>query len=230
MSFSQSTVTEVFPPRIWGGQVAIAWTSSSPAGTWFQLYLDHALAWWGQRSTVRLPIPQSGAGPIRVDIGTVAPGEEQTSFAGSLPAAPQRRVELSWLGGAFLASDIAGFRVFGSDTAGGAIDYSIKLADITAYPGGVLTDGYGLGGYGTGGYGEVAGTYTWISNPLLTGTWSYGVEPYDSAGNVGSAVTTSQAIAVPPAEPGLFTDNTRLHYTYSSGTDKATLTWVATTG
>jgi len=230
MSFSQSAITEVFPPRLWSGQVAIAWTSSAPAGTWFQVYVDRALAWWGQRSSVRLPIPQSSAGPVRVDIGTVAAGEEQTSFSSSLPSAPLRLAELTWLGGTFEAPDIAGFRVYESDTAGGAIDYTSAAADIKAYPAGVLTNGFGLGGFGTGGFGEVAGTYEWTSNPLTSGAWSFAVVPYDTAGNAGTGATTAQTIAVPPLEPPLFSDGLRLHYLYAQPAHEVTLNWNASTG
>jgi hypothetical protein len=220
MAFSQATITEVFPPRVWGGQVSISWTSSSPAGTWFQVYLERELAWWGQRTSVRLPLPTE---TVRVDIGTVDAGEEQTDFSASLPSAPLTRAELSWLGGTFLGTDIAGFKVYGSDTAGTGVDFSAALADITAYPAGIYTDGFGLGGFGYGGFGESAGAYDWTSAPLSSGVWSFAVTPYDSAGNLGSAATTSVTIAVPPEVMPAFSDGTRLTYSFASS--EATLNW-----
>ncbi len=241
MAFSQTTITSVNPPVYSGFQVFLSWTTTSPAGTWFQIYLNESLAWWGQTTQATLIL--GGAGPIRVDIGTVDAGEEQTDFSADLPAAPARRAELSWLGGTFEAADIAGFRVYGSDTAGGSVDMSRVLADITAYPSGILTDGYGFGGFGYGGFGQAAGTYTWISDPLTRGTWNYAVVPYDSAGNAGTPATTSVAINCPPLEPALFGDNTRLHYVWNDGFGRGgygggafggeftvTLNWLASPG
>jgi len=49
MGFSRATITSVNPPIPSGGQVWISWTSSSPAGTWFQVYVDEQLTRWGQQ-------------------------------------------------------------------------------------------------------------------------------------------------------------------------------------
>jgi hypothetical protein len=225
MGFSQATIIEVGPPRIWGSQVSLSWTSSSAAGTWYQVYLDQALAWFGQRTSVRLPVPSTG--PVRVDVGTVDAGEEQTSFVSLLPSAPARRALLTWLGGSFLGIDIAGFRVYGSGGSNGSIDLTSPLADITAYPAGILTDGYGLGGYGLGGFGQAASTYSWTSDPLTAGTWKFAIAPYDEAGNQGTAQTTSVTISAPPLAPAPFADGTRAHYSYNPMAAIATVTWNA---
>jgi hypothetical protein len=210
MAFSQATISEVFPPLIRQGQAFLSWSSSSPAGTFFQVYLNAVLAWSGQARSAWVSIP---SGPVHIDIGTVAAGEENTDFSGSLASAPARRAELSWLGGTFEAPDIAGFKVYGESTPGGGINYGTVLADITAYPAGILTDGFGLGSFGTGGFGRVAGTYTWTSEPLGSGTWSFAVVPYDAAGNAGTGATTTVTIAAPPREPAFGSDGiTRLTY------------------
>jgi hypothetical protein len=239
VGFSQATITGVNPPVYSGFQIFLSWTTTSPAGTWFQIYINQALAWWGQTTNARLAIPTIG--PDRVDIGTVDPGEEQTDFSADLPAAPARRAELNWLGGTFEGTDIAGFQVwqsadpvgFGDGEFGdGVFDMALVAlkATITAYPSGIYTDGFGYGGFGFGGFGEAAGTYTWISEPLLNGTWWYAVVPFDSAGNLGAAAATSVTILGPPQPPALFADNTRLHYTYNSITDEVTLFWNASPG
>ncbi len=240
MSFSQSTITSVNPPIYSGFQVYISWTTTSPAATWFQIYLNESLAWWGQATQATLILGDTG--PIRVDIGTVAAGEEQTDFSADLPSAPARRAELSWLGGTFEAADITGFYVYGSDSAGGygvngfgagpfgEVDMSTPLADITAYPSAIQTDGFGFGGFGYGGYGQAAGTYTWTSDSLTRGNWSYAVVPYDAAGNAGTVTQVGVTINCPPLEPALFSDNTRLHYTYSASTHEITLLWSASPG
>ena len=89
MAFSQSTITGVNPPRYSGFQVYLSWSTTSPAGTWFQIYINRVLAWWGQTTNARITLTTSG--PDRVDVGTVNAGEEQTDFSGSLPSAPARR-------------------------------------------------------------------------------------------------------------------------------------------
>ena len=220
MGFCQATITAVNPPLYSGFQVYLSWTTSSPAGTWFQIYINQALAWWGQTTSARLVL--GTIGPVRVDIGTVLAGEEQTSYAGSLASAPARSAELAWLGGTFESPEIAGFQVwqtqdptlygyggFGDGPFGG-IALTELLATITAYPSGIITDGFGFGGFGDGGFGQAPGTYTWTSDPLTNGVWWFAVIPYDSAGNLGTPAATSVTIAVPPLEPALFDDETRL--------------------
>jgi hypothetical protein len=260
MGFSQTAITSVAPPVYLGFQVSLSWTCSSPAtgygaggygeggygsdsvggGLWFQVYIDRQLAWWGQTTSARIAMPT--AGPVRVDIGTVLPGEEQTDFSADLPATPADRAELSWLGGTFEGADIAGFRVFGSDAARGYgiggfgtgifgdVDLGVVLADITAYPGGITTDGFGFGGFGTGSFGASAGTYTWTSEPLTRGSWSYAVIPYDAAGNLGTAAVTGVKIVCPPLPPALYPDNTRLKYSYNASLHEITLNWNASPG
>ncbi|MHB1561848.1 MAG: hypothetical protein ACYC61_30735 [Isosphaeraceae bacterium] len=210
MPFSQATIESVAPPRIRGSQVYLAWTSSSPSGTSFQVYINQRLAWAGRRLSCWIPIP---SGPVRIDIGTVGVGEEGLSFASSLPAAPGRRAQLTWQSGSYKGADLAGFHIYGSDAPGGPVDTSTVLADITAYPAGIATDGFGVGGFGSGGFGQAAGSYTWTSAPLAAGTWTFAVAPYDSAGNIGASTTTTVAIAAPPRAPAAAPGTTsRLQY------------------
>ena len=227
MAFSQSSITDVAAPVIRNGQVFLSWTSSAPAGTWLQVYLNAELAWFGQRTSVWTPVP---SGPVRIDIGAVisgfgldgfgaggfssAVGLEGTDYSSALPVTPKRRAELSWLGGYFEGIDLAGFHVYGEAKAGGGVNYAKALQTITAYPAGIDTSGFGLGGFGSGGFGQAAGTYDWTSEPLASGTWTFAVKPFDEAGNEGTAVTAAVAIAAPPLEPALYPDGiTRLHYT-----------------
>ena len=240
MGFSEATITGVNPPIYSGFQVYLSWTTTSPAGTWFQIYLNQVLSWWGQTTNARLVAPTIGV--IRIDIGTVDPGEEQTSFAADLPAAPARRAELSWLGGTFESANIAGFQVWQSaastgygdggygDGPFGGVELLELLATITAYPGGIATDGFGYGGFGYGGFGTAAGTYTWISDSLVNGTYYYAVVPFDSIGNLGTPAVTSVTIEGPPQPPALYPDGTRLKYTYNPLTDEVTLLWNASPG
>jgi len=228
VGFSQSTITSVNPPVPSGGQYWISWRSSSPVGTWFQVYLDQQLVWAGQQTAIWLPVPTVGA--VRVDIGTVNAGEEQTSFSRSLPAGPSREVTLSWLGGTYEGADLAGFHVYGEVSPGAGIIYTAPLATVTAYPAGIYTDGFGFGGFGFGGFGEANSSYSWTSQSLTRGTWNWAVKPFDLAGNEGSAVTAAVTVAVPPLAPAAYSDRARLQYTYYQPTKQATLTWNASPG
>ena len=148
----------------------------------------------------------------------------------SLPPAPSDRAQLSWLGGSYLDAtgndDVAGFRVHGEPDARRRRSTAPRpLAEIPAYPGGILTDGYGLGGYGQGGFGRAASTYRWTSPSLRAGLWSFAVVSFDAAGNPGVPVMTSVAIRLPPRPPAAFPDGSRLKYAYNPATRTVTLTW-----
>lgn len=236
MAFSQATITEVMPPKVSGRQVYLSWSSSSPAGTIFQVYINQQLTWSGQRRWTWVPIP---AGPQRIDIGTVDADEGLVDFSAFLPAAPIRRVTLSWQSGPDAAGTLAGFKVYGSSTPGGPISYTTPLATITAYPADIRTDGFGFAGFGAGGFGRAPGTYAWTSAPLAAGSWSFAIISFDVAGNTGTPYLTTVAVLAPPREPGLFSDGvTRLEYALDSfgqvgfgaggfGMPAATLTWNA---
>src|SRR5690242_21727730 len=92
MGFSQATIQSISPPQFRGSQVFITWSSTSPVGTWYQVYVNQRLAWSGKRCRTWIPVP---AGPVRIDIGAVGPGEQDTDFSASLPSSPrseERRV------------------------------------------------------------------------------------------------------------------------------------------
>ncbi len=224
MSFSQFTITSVNPPVQQGTQLLLSWNSTAPAGTLFQVYVNQQLAWSGVGLSCSVPLPPTIA---RIDIGTVASGDTQSTVRAELPASPGRLATLSWLGGTFQGTDIAGFHVYGEDTPGGGIDYTTILATVPAYIAGIITDGFGYGGFGQGGFGQSAGAYSWTSQPLAPGTWNWGVKPFDIAGNEGPAQTTAVTIAAPPLPPAPFANMTRLQYTYAPATKRVTLNWNA---
>lgn len=221
MSFSQATIRDVTIGRR-DAELAVSWVSSSASGTWFQVYVDGDLAWYGTARTCLLPHPsQASRGQsIRIEVGTVAAAEVQDDFSASLPAAigGGQRVTLSWIGGTCLAADIEGFHVYQGTTAGGAVDYSAPVATIAAYPQGVLMDGFGMGGFGDPGFGCIASSYAWTSKPLTPGTWNFAVKPFDLAGNEGSATTSSATVAGPLRPPARDTNGRRVAYTLNRST------------
>lgn len=224
--FDQSTITEVKPPAWDGAALHLRWTSTAPAGTPFQVYVGGALAWHGVSRWVAIPMPSAR---VRIDIGAVGPGEETTDFSAMLPAAPSDRARLSWQGGSYLDAsgrdDLAGFWIHGAPAPGAGVDYSRTLAEICAYPGGILTDGYALGGFGQGGFGRAAAVYQWSSGPLESGTWSFAVVPFDAARNPGTAALASVTISAAPRPPQAWSDGARLKSTYNPATGAVTLQW-----
>jgi len=207
--FSQTNILEVYPPIYSFGSLFLSWRSNAVPGTMYQIYLDDNLAWSGTSTQAAVPWP---SGEVSISIGTVGAGEQFTNFSSSLYSIPDNIVELSWVGGTFLDAEIAGFYVYGPDTANGPVDYSAPLANIPAYPGNIILDGYGLGPYGFGAWSESASVYSWFSQPLYTGNWTYSVAAYDNAGNLSPYQTVSVFIGVPPRECPVFSDLKRLHY------------------
>jgi hypothetical protein len=227
MSFSQSSITSVNPPVQHGTQLLLSWTSSAPSGTIFQVYLNQQLVWSGVGQSCSIPLPTAIS---RIDIGTVGPAESQIHFSAELPSSPARQVTLSWLGGTYQGTDIAGFRIYGEQIPGGGIDYTTVVATVPAYVAGIVTDGFGYGGFGQGGFGQAAGSYTWTSQPLSGGNWQWGVKRFDTAGNEGSPQTATVTVSAPPLPPAPFPDMSRMQYSYDSSTKQAVLDWNASPG
>jgi hypothetical protein len=228
MSFSQASIVDVDPPRWDGFGLHLEWRSSSPPGTIFQVYVARRLAWHGTARSVSLPMP---TGRVRIDIGTVGPGEGPLDFSADLPAAKADRARLSWLGGTFLdpegGDDVAGFRIFGEAAPGQGIDYSRALSEQPAYPAGIITDGFGLGGFGQGGFGRAASSFSWTSPPLDQGLWSFAIVPFDAAGNTGVPMVASVSIEAPPRPPAADAEGRRLSAQYLADTRRVTLLWRA---
>lgn len=231
MAFDTTLVTPN-PNVQYRNQVFLSWTPAAtvPPKSFYQVYIDRVLAVTTQDLSCYIQAPAPGEtqsiaiGAVVNEWGTDTWGEwpwgsargmESVDWSSTIPVEPKRRVELEWYGGTFESPNIAGFYVYGSDVAGGAIDYTTALATITAYPAGIPTNGWGMGVWGGPGsaWGGFESAYSWKSTTLSSGSWSFAVVPFDAAGNKGPAATITELIEVPPAPPGLFGDGSRLHYT-----------------
>ena len=252
MSFDHSTITSI-SKTVERGALNIDWTTTSPRGTWFQVYVDGQLAARTRTTSVSIPKPSVGA---RIEIGAVDSADSQVRFTSSLPVAPANRAELNWTGGLFLGTlgTVGGFYVYaavpssgfglggfgeggfgaggGFGTGGygvggfGGTTYTLDatpLANIPAYTNGMTTAGFGMGGFGAGGFGSASASYSWTSAPLPGGDWTFAVVAYDTAGNLGAPAFESITIIAPPAPPALFADGERLHYAVTGGA--IVLTW-----
>lgn len=223
MAFDNSSISALTIAQA-GPDLLISWQSSATPGCTFQVYLGARLTWWGTDLSTRVPSP---ATLTRIDVGVVADGEGPTDFSSSLPSAPLDRATLSWQGGSFLAGTlpIAGYKIFASAVAGGAISYTKPIASVPAYHG-VVTDGWNFGTWNAGGWGRSIANYSWTSNRLGPGVWNFAVVPFDSAGNLSSSpATTTVTIASPPLPPAPFSSGARLTYSFNAGTGIATLNW-----
>lgn len=217
-----------------GRDVVVSWASSSPEGATFQLYVNRRLAWSG---TSRVAVLVARPDAAVYQVGVVPAGEAWANYSASLPAIPGTgdRAKLDWEGGSYLeptgpGSGLAGFRVYGEASPGGGVLYAHPLGELPAYSAGEETGGWGVGGFGAGGWGAGSGLYTWTSEPLANGTWTFAVVPFDRAGNEGTAATVEQVIANPPAPAARDAAGLRLTYTYDPATRLVTLHWLASPG
>ncbi len=235
MSFSQSTINTVAVVPA-DAELDVSWTSTAPAGSVYQVYVDRRLNWAGRAQRCRVPIPAAAEGRnVWVEVGTVASNEATIDFSSQLNSPGQSGdfAQLSWLGGTYLDSlgknDVAGFQIFSSPAAGQPVSWVAPIDTVSAYPGGWISDGFGLGGFGQGGFGRAATTYEWTSGPLASGVWQFAVAPFDHAGNLQ---TTAAAIGVAinraPRPPAATAQGDRLTYSYSGPSSRqVTLNWSA---
>jgi hypothetical protein len=211
--FSQTNITEVFPPTAYGTSILIKWLSNAPDGTLYQVYVDLHLQYHGLLTQCSVPAPPS-SDLLYIDVGTVGPGEGDTDFSSSL-GEPKNRALLNWEGGTFEGIDLAGFHVYQSPKANDPPNYTHIVKDVPAYIGTVVTDGYGMGGYGHGLYGLAGANYSWTSGTVTTGYWQWAVVPYDMAGNEGASQTVTIFFGLPPQPPGVWPSEFSRHIHYA---------------
>lgn len=231
MAFSQSSITGLSVVTD-AAQILVEWTTTAPAGTWFQVYVGGKLAAKTTRTRAWLPAP-GNLGKPAVQVGTVLPGERNQDFSSSLAAlvGSDPMARLTWPGGRYLGGSVAGFGIFRGATPGASPDYSAPVAFVPLYRNGIPLDGYGMGGYGSGGYGSSGSEYTWVSAPLPTGSWKFAILPIDAAGNWSSTGATVETIAIvnPPSSPPAFPTGEQVRISYNPTTHQPTLTWQAST-
>ncbi len=234
MAFTRTGISGVMVQSD-GPELLISWNSSNPVGSAYQVYVDRRLTWSGVSTCCYAPIPAGPTGrSIWVEVGLVDAGEAYQNFSSELLSLSRAStaIHLSWTGGTYLDStgqdDLQGFRIYCPSSPGTAVDFSTPVADITAYPGGWISDGFGLGGFGSGGFGRSATSYRWTSEPLQNGVWNVTIVPYDRSGtNRGAGQTVSVTITTPPRPPAVSANGSRLTYIYSAQNAQVTLNWSA---
>jgi hypothetical protein len=190
MAFSQATITEVrILPVPRSAELVVTWSSTSPEGTTFQLYMERRLVWSGTDRRVTLPWPASR---VRIEVGTVGDGEAGQDFSASVPIGPGTgpRVSLAWYGGRYLVStrQLRGFHVYGPGSGAETVT-QVDLKDnaaftITAGTGGINTlSSIAWGGaYYEANFGFPSLKGYWQSTGLAAGTYRVQVSVPTSLG------------------------------------------------
>jgi hypothetical protein len=219
-----------------GTDLFVQWKTTAPAGTIFQLYAGAKLLWHGTQTKTVIPVPPGFTACKVGTVWAVAPETDYSSTFASTGGSGDH-ASVTWTGGSYLeaglSATLAGFHVYGSSAPGGSVNYVTPLDTVGAYPGGVVTDGFGMGGFGAGGFGESADAFAWTSNRLAAGVWQFDVKAFDSAGNEGSGFAggpVSITITTRPRPPAPNSSGKRLTYTYNQGTGVVTLAWLASPG
>ena len=218
-----SNIVPVLSRRGW--DLLVQWEPFGSGGH-YQLYQDRKLVYFGDKPECVLPWPTRRC---QFDVLGVESVARSADYSADLPAADLGRPVLTWTGGKSLGSDLAGYRIYRSATAGGAVDYSAPVATVPLSDDGTDRTGWGLGGWSEGSWGTASVHHTWTGDTLPAGDWSFGVAAYDSAGN---EVATPSEVTVtlgtnprpPAADPAT---GARLSLSYNSGTRVPTLTWLA---
>jgi hypothetical protein len=241
MSFSQAAITSVsYTEQL--GELAITWTSTAPPNTWYQIYVDGQLVDRGKSLSAVIPAPTEGAQIVIGTVDAADSMTNFSSSLPASPATRAELswtggMFLDSLGtvagfNVYGVTSLTGFGLGGFGAGGygspggfgtggfgvggfGIGDEALNLtplATIPAYTNGVVTSGFGMGGFGAGGFGSASASYSWTSDALPSGTWTFAVAAFDQAGNIGALQSTSVTIAAPPSEPPAFADGSRLDY------------------
>ncbi len=182
-----------------GDELLIRWSTVAALGTTFQVYVGNQLAWVGTATRAIVGAP-SAAGPCRIVVGSVPVAFARQNLIATAPDPfPADRATLRWEGGTYLAVDLCLFRIYGATIAGGSP--SGVVGTVPAYPGGIVTDGFGFGSFGAGRFGFAASSYSWTSGYLSPGTWNFEVRPVTTAGIEGPGVVIAVPIVGPPRGP-----------------------------
>ena len=207
-----------------GAELMIAWRSPAPPGTWFQVYLDRRLAWFGQGRSCFVPTPPPGT---RVDIGAVPAALAAQDLSGTLAPAPGSgdQAVVTWAGGPYLEPGVAivAYEVYSSPGPGRPVDLTAAAGEVAPSSGPEVADGFGMGGFGAGGWGSTGARYSWTSPRLAAGTWQFAVAALDVLGRRGVVTTVTIVVLGPPGPP------TDMRAAYSPTTRAASLTWTPPT-
>ncbi|MHC4116004.1 MAG: hypothetical protein ACYSWO_00710 [Planctomycetota bacterium] len=207
------------------GTALVKWRSSSQ-NLFYQIYVNGRFAGTTLDSEQRqmvVPVPCSLESPVHIEVVGVEAEQVNADFSTELeqPQADSGRVQMILLRSQSLPVGATAEIYFDNGT--GQVDYDNPLTDspIQIWPAwqdkaGFAMSGFGLGDFGydsaaavgfgrgsfaKGQFGLDADTVEWISPPLQSGTYKFGVKITDKSGNQSSAGETEPITVIPAARP-----------------------------
>lgn len=207
------------------GTALVKWRSSLQ-NLFYQVYVNGRYAGTtldSEQRQLAVPIPTSLTSPVHIEVIAIEAEQANMDFSGELeqPQADSGRVRIVLLRSQSLPVGATAEIYFDNGT--GQIDYDNPLTDspIRIWPAwqdkaGFTMSGFGTGdfgydsaaavGFGRGSFGNGqfsldADTIEWISPPLQSGSYRFGVIITDASGNQSSASETEPITVTPAARP-----------------------------
>ena len=207
------------------GTALVKWRSSSQ-NLFYQVYVNGQFAGTTLDSEHRqmvVPIPTSLTSPVHIEVIAIEAEQADMDFSSDLeqPQADSGRVRIVLLRSQSLPIGAIAEVYFDNGT--GQIDYDNPLTDspIRIWPAwqdkagfamsgfgtgdfgydSAAAVGFGRGSFGNGQFGLDADTTEWISPPLQSGTYKFGVKITDESGNQNSTSETEPITVTPAARP-----------------------------
>ncbi len=207
------------------GSAMVKWRSGLH-NLFYQVYVNGRFAGVtidSEQRQIVVPIPTSLEAPVHIEVVGVQSSQVNIDFSDELeqPPAENGRVRIALLRGQNLP--VGATAQIYSDNGTGQIDYDNPLTDspIRIWPAwqdkagfamscfglgdfgydSAAAVGFGKGSFGRGQFGLDADTIEWISPPLQSGVYKFGVKIADRSGNQSSAVETEPVTVTPAPRP-----------------------------
>jgi hypothetical protein len=176
-----------------------------------------------QQRQLLIPVPTYPESAVRIEVFAVQPEDADTDFSSELTkgAVDSGRVTITLLRSQNLPMDAVAVIYFDNGT--GQIDYDIPMIDtpIRLWPAwqdkaglgmsrfglgdfgwdSAAAVGFGKGSFGHGQCGLDADIIKWISPPLPSGTYKFGVKVRDASGRQSTGSETEPVTVTPAARP-----------------------------
>lgn len=206
--------TELFDDDLFGSGRLIAWKGGRfelgyplgmPLGVHpgisFQVYTAGALCCATTETQGVVPVSDDQLDWFElIAVATHLMGVDQSNV---LETSLGRKVKLTWPAGGL--GDVDAYRIYHDDRTG-TVDYETVIDEVAAKPGGIALE-----------------SYSWTSDELRAGTWTFGLRTVDAAGNVETTPAREVEVTVTPV-PDPPTD---LAHAHNATSHEVTLTWSA---
>jgi hypothetical protein len=181
--------------------------SEFTSGWVFQLYANRKLIGSTREPRTRRVVGQLYANnsPSPLTMLRVPPDQFDTDYGQQIPRQPWNRFALNWSTSG--SSGIDHFDIVSGVNPGDPIDLENVLAKVPF---------------------TVDGDYSFEPDPVIAGTWNYGVVPRDAslpAGTAGTPLTSSVTVVLPPDDVTPAADGNRFSVAAVTGTVTVGIVW-----